>query len=46
MVNVLNRCNGFIVLSENTEILKKGDAVKFIPVDWNFKTEKFKDFAT
>jgi len=46
MVNVLNRCNGFIVLSENTEILKKGDTVKFIPVDWNFKTEKFKDFAT
>ena len=46
MVNVLNKCNGFIVLSEDTEEIKKGDSVKFIPIDWNFRSNIYKDFAT
>ncbi len=46
MVNVLNRCNGFIILSENLTELKEGESVKFIPIDWSFRTENFKNFIT
>ncbi len=32
MVNVLSHCNGYIVLSPETEKLEKGDYVKFLPI--------------
>ncbi|NPA81922.1 MAG: molybdopterin molybdotransferase MoeA [Epsilonproteobacteria bacterium] len=46
MVNVLNRCNGFVVLSSELSELKEGDFVKFIPIDWTLRSEKFVDFIT
>ncbi len=46
MVNVLNRCNGFIVLSAEVEELKRGDEVKFIPINWSFRSGEFLDFIT
>jgi len=46
MVNVLTKCNGFIVLSENATKISKGERVKFLPIDWSFRTERFKDFIT
>ena len=46
MVNVLNKCNGFIILSDKVKNIKKGERVKFIPIDWDFQSESFKDFIT
>jgi len=46
MVNVLNNCNGFIVLNSQTLELKKGDNVKFLPIKWAFMREDLIDFTT
>ncbi len=46
MVNVLNNCNGFIVLNSQTAELKKGDNIRFLPIKWNFSREDLVDFTT
>ena len=42
MVNVLNHCNGFIILSNMN--LSKGDRVKFLPINWNFYSKDYLNF--
>lgn len=44
MVNVLNHCNGFVILGATIDSLKKDDMVKFIPIFCEFKSENFVDF--
>ncbi len=46
MVNVLNHCNGFILIDKSVSILKKGDEVKFIPTTWQYRSDKFIDIFT
>ena len=46
MVNVLNHCNGFIVISEEKESIKKDDIVKFLPIEWEFGRENFINFQS
>ncbi len=43
MVNVLNHCNGFIILGKSVE---KDDLVKFLPINWEFYSKEFKEFLT
>ena len=44
MVNVLNNCNGFIVIDKDTNKLSKGESIKFLPINWEFYSENFKEF--
>ena len=46
MVNVLNKCNGFIILSRDISKLKAGKTVKFIPIGWDIRSEEFTEFIT
>ena len=46
MVNVLNHCNGFILISKEKEHIKKDDIVKFMPIEWEFGKENFIDFQS
>ncbi len=46
MVSVLGRCNGMIVIDPDTEHLKKGNRVKFLPMRWDFTREDFEDFMS
>ncbi|MCH9813465.1 MAG: molybdopterin molybdotransferase MoeA [Epsilonproteobacteria bacterium] len=46
MVNVLNHCNGYLVLGENSEKFTQGDSVKFLPIKWDFQREDFIDFRS
>ncbi len=46
MVNVLNHCNGFIIISKDKECIKENEIVKFLPIEWGFYTQKFKEFIT
>ncbi len=46
MVNVLNHCNGLIVIDEMTNELKTGDTVKFLPLKWDFMREDFVKFTS
>jgi len=46
MVNVLNHCNGIIIIDSETDELKKEDNVNFLPIRWNFLAEDFKNFTT
>ncbi len=46
MVNVLNRCNGIVVIDKKRDLLKRGSDVKFLPIDWNFTSERFKEFTS
>jgi molybdopterin molybdotransferase len=43
MVNVLNHCNGFVVLKNS---VKAGDIVKFLPINWEFYSKEFKEFLS
>jgi molybdopterin molybdotransferase len=45
-VNVLNHCNGMIIIDEKTDKLKKDDNVKFIPIRWNFLGDSFNEFTS
>ena len=45
-VNVLNHCNGMIIIDKETEVFKKGDIVKFIPIRWEFLKEEFVKFTS
>ncbi len=42
MVNVLNYSNGFIILDKME--IKKGEIVKFLPINWHFYSSKFVKF--
>ncbi len=46
MVNVLNHCNGFILISKDRDQIKKDDIVKFLPMNWEFEQEDFVDFQS
>lgn len=46
MVNVLNHCNGLIIIAPKTDILKKGDYVKFLPMRWDFLEKDLEDFMS
>ena len=46
MVSVLSGCNGFIVIDENKDSLKKGDEIKVLPINWKFFSENEKDYLT
>ncbi len=45
-VNVLNHCNGMIIIDKKTELLNKGDSVKFMPISWEFLREEFVKFTS
>ena len=45
-VNVLNHCNGIIIIDKETTELKENDSVKFMPIRWEFLKEKFEDFRS
>ena len=46
MINVLNHCNGFILISKDKNQIKKDDIVKFLPTKWNFTQKDFVDFQS
>jgi molybdopterin molybdotransferase len=46
MVNVLNHCNGLIIIDANTNELKIGESVKFLPMRWDFMREDFVEFTS
>jgi len=46
MVNVLNHCNGIVIIDTNTTHIKSGDSVKFLPIRWDFLRENFKAFTS
>ncbi len=46
MVNVLNHCNGLIIIDAKTDELKAEDNVKFLPIRWDFLREDFKEFTS
>ncbi len=45
-VNVLNHCNGMIIIDKETKALKENDIVKFLPIRWEFLRENFEDFTS
>ena len=45
-VNVLNHCNGMIVVNSDTDMIKKDSGVKFLPINWDFYKESFEDFTS
>ncbi|WP_281951530.1 molybdopterin molybdotransferase MoeA [Nitrosophilus kaiyonis] len=46
MVSPLSESNGYIILDKDVEVLKKDRFVKFIPIKFDFFTDKLKDFYT
>jgi len=46
MVNVLNHCNGMIIIDAATDELKKDDNVKFLPMRWDFMRDNFLEFTS
>ena len=46
MVNVLNHCNGLIIIDTNTDELKVEESVKFLPMRWDFMREDFVEFTS
>jgi molybdopterin molybdotransferase len=45
-VNVLNHCNGMIVIDKETTRLEDGDGVKFMPIRWEFLQKEFVKFTS
>jgi len=45
-VNVLNHCNGIIVLNSKTDQIKEKESVKFLPIRWDFTRESFEDITS
>ena len=45
-VNVLNHCNGMIIVDKETSVLKENDSVKFMPIHWEFLKEEFVKFTS
>jgi len=46
MVNVLNHCNGMVILDAKTDEIKKGGKVNFLPMRWDFLREDFETFTS
>ncbi len=46
MVNVLNKCNGIIIIDKKRDFVEKDSKVKFLPINWNFTTKEFKEFIS
>jgi molybdopterin molybdotransferase len=46
MLNVLNRCNGLIIINQDTKEIQSGDIVKFLPINWEFQREDFIDIRS
>ena len=46
MVNILNHCNGFLVIASETDEIKEGEVVKFLPIDWCFESSEVVDFLS
>lgn len=44
MVGVLHNCNSLIILEKHNEAIQKEQAVKILPINWKFFTEKEKDY--
>jgi len=44
MVGVLHNCNSMIILNKHKDFIKKDEAVKVLPINWKFFTDKNKDF--
>lgn len=45
-VNVLNHCNGMIIIDKETSALQQDDIVKFLPIRWEFLREEFTNFTS
>jgi molybdopterin molybdotransferase len=45
-VNVLNHCNGMIIIDKTTKELKENDLVKFLPINWEFLKKDFVKFTS
>jgi len=45
-VNTLNFCNGMIIIDSKKESLKKGEIVKFIPINWDFLSKRKINFIS
>ena len=45
-VNVLNHCNGMIIVDKETKVLEIGDKVRFMPIRWEFLKEEFEVFTS
>jgi molybdopterin molybdotransferase len=45
-VNVLNRCNGMIIIDKDRDKIEKDDIVKFIPIRWELLCDKSKKFTS
>jgi len=46
MISVLSNCNSLIVLDDDVEILKQNQIVRVLPINWQFYTNKSKEFIT
>jgi len=46
MVNVLNHCNGFIVVSKEKDRIKKDEIVEFLPINFEFYSKTFEEFLS
>ena len=46
MVSVLSRCNSFIALDENIEVLRQDSTVQVLPINWKFFSATEKDYRT
>lgn len=46
MVNVLNRCNGIIVVDPESDTIGSGGKVGFLPIRWRFGAEEFREFMS
>lgn len=44
MVGVLHNCNSMIILNKYSELIKKDEIVKVLPINWKFFTNIQKDF--
>lgn len=45
-VNVLNHCNGIIVIDKETDTLTENEEVKFMPIQWEFLQKDFVKFTS
>jgi molybdopterin molybdotransferase len=45
-VNTLNRCNGMIIIDRDKDEIKRGDTVKFLPINWSFNKKEKESFIT
>jgi len=46
MVNVLNHCNGFILIDKSVSKIDINDKIKFLPTTWQYRSKEFIDIFT